>query len=73
MKNINGENKVKDVFTIKENAIYNFRIIFRVRFDCVYGLKMITNIYKHSIKGSKIKKSIKSCVFLLFKSINMRK
>lgn len=55
---------------MKEDEVYNMRMIFRVRYDCVYGLKFVNNIYKHHIKGFKIinfKKMLKKS-YLNFKS-----
>lgn len=39
------QNKEK-FFQIKEGSIYCLRIHFIVRFDIVYGLKFVNNVYK---------------------------
>lgn len=36
-------------FILKEDEIYNFRIHFRVRNDCVIGLKFYNSIKRHHI------------------------
>jgi hypothetical protein len=39
---------------IKEGTVYRMRVYFKVRNECVYGLKFINNIYKMNfIKGNK--------------------
>ena len=39
------QNKEK-FFQIKEGCVYCLRIHFVVRFDIVYGLKFVNNVYK---------------------------
>ena len=43
--------KVQHAFKIKEDAIYNLRVFFIVRYDIVYGLKFVNNVYKTFLKG----------------------
>lgn len=38
-------------FVIKEGSIYNLRVFFNVKYDIVYGLKMVNNVYKTFMKG----------------------
>ncbi len=38
---------------IKEGTVYRMRVYFKVRNECVYGLKFVNNIYKMNfIKGN---------------------
>lgn len=47
-----GKNAHK--FVIKEGTVYNLRVHFIVRYDIVYGLKMVNNVYKTFMKGAYI-------------------
>jgi len=40
-------------FKIKEGCIYNLRVHFMVRYDIVYGLKFVNNVYKTFLKVDK--------------------
>ncbi|MFN9905859.1 MAG: hypothetical protein ACK56F_07000 [bacterium] len=38
---------------MKEGTVYRMRVYFKVRNECVYGLKFVNNIYKMNfIKGN---------------------
>ncbi len=41
-------------FKIKEGCIYNLRVHFMVRYDIVYGLKFVNNVYKTFLKGNNL-------------------
>jgi len=40
-------------FTIKEGAVWRLRIHFKVRYDIVYGLRFVNNVYKLLAKVDK--------------------
>lgn len=50
--------KNEEEFVIKEGAVYFMRVHFRVRFDCVYGLKFVNNVWRHFIKVDKYEETM---------------
>ena len=49
----NSEPGLKRFFQIREGEIYCLRIHFKVKFDIVYGLKLVNNVYKMFAKVEK--------------------
>ncbi|EAS06706.2 Rho GDP-dissociation inhibitor, putative (macronuclear) [Tetrahymena thermophila SB210] len=43
----------KETFIIKEGSVYFMRVYFRVRYDIVFGLKFVNNVYRHFMKVDK--------------------
>lgn len=50
--------KQRHAFKIKEGSIYNLRVYFMVRYDIVYGLKFVNNVYKTFLKGNSVAYSV---------------
>jgi hypothetical protein len=50
--------KIQHHFKIKEASIYNLRVFFIVRYDIVYGLKFVNNVYKTFLKGKQQNNSV---------------
>lgn len=48
-----GYDKSKDPYILKEGSVTNLRVVFKVKNDCVYGLKFVNNVYKHFMKVEK--------------------